>query len=64
MDLNALNRLWEQRVKRIAALVETVPGVTTDIQVPRTARSGFRGSPRACGTRSRGWRRTGSTATG
>src|SRR5436305_12434821 len=24
-DLGALNRLWEQRVKRIATLVETVP---------------------------------------
>jgi uncharacterized pyridoxal phosphate-dependent enzyme len=34
MDLGALNRLWEQRVKRIAALVETVPGVTTDIKIP------------------------------
>jgi uncharacterized pyridoxal phosphate-dependent enzyme len=34
MDLDALNRLWQQRVKRIATLVETVPGVTTDIQVP------------------------------
>src|ERR1700732_4467896 len=34
MDLEALNRLWEQRVKRIAALAETVPGVTTDIQIP------------------------------
>src|SRR5882724_6516444 len=32
MDLNALNRQWNERVKRIAALVETVPGVTTDIQ--------------------------------
>jgi L-seryl-tRNA(Ser) seleniumtransferase len=34
MDLSALNRLWEQRVKRIAALVETVPGVSTDIKIP------------------------------
>ncbi len=34
MDLNALNRLWEQRVKRIATLVETVPGVTTNITIP------------------------------
>jgi L-seryl-tRNA(Ser) seleniumtransferase len=34
MDLAALNRLWEQRVKRIATLVETVPGVTTDVQIP------------------------------
>jgi uncharacterized pyridoxal phosphate-dependent enzyme len=34
MDLAALNRLWEQRVKRIATLVDTVPGVTTEIQIP------------------------------
>src|SRR6266446_970690 len=34
MDLAALNRQWNERVKRIAALVETVPGVTTDIQIP------------------------------
>ena len=34
MDLAALNRVWEQRVKRIAALVETVPGVSTRIQIP------------------------------
>ena len=34
MDLAALNRSWEQRVKRIAALVETVPGVPTNIQIP------------------------------
>jgi len=34
MDLAALNRVWEQRVKRIATLVETVSGVTTEIQVP------------------------------
>ena len=36
MDLAALNRVWEQRVKRIATLVETVPGVTTGIQIPET----------------------------
>jgi len=35
MDLNALNREWNNRVKRIAALVETVPGVTTDITIPK-----------------------------
>src|SRR6476469_6976474 len=35
MDLGALNREWNNRVKRIAALVETVPGVTTDIQIPK-----------------------------
>src|SRR5262252_3514175 len=34
MDLNDLNRQWNQRVKRIAALVETVPGVTTEIRIP------------------------------
>jgi L-seryl-tRNA(Ser) seleniumtransferase len=34
MDLAALNRLWEQRVKRIAAMAETVPGVTTEIKIP------------------------------
>src|SRR5207247_229771 len=35
MDLEALNRQWNERVKRIAALVQTVPGVTTDIQIPK-----------------------------
>jgi uncharacterized pyridoxal phosphate-dependent enzyme len=34
MDLEALNTQWNTRVKRIAALVETVPGVTTDIKIP------------------------------
>ncbi|MBV8818954.1 MAG: hypothetical protein JO022_11400, partial [Acidobacteriaceae bacterium] len=34
MDLEALNKLWNQRVKRIAAIVETVPGVTTTIKIP------------------------------
>jgi L-seryl-tRNA(Ser) seleniumtransferase len=34
MDLAALNAQWNSRVKRIAALVETVPGVTTDVQIP------------------------------
>ena len=34
MDLEALNAQWNTRVKRIAALVETVPGVTTDVQIP------------------------------
>jgi L-seryl-tRNA(Ser) seleniumtransferase len=34
MDLGALNHLWEQRVKRIATMVETVPGVTTEIKIP------------------------------
>lgn len=35
MDLDALNREWNQKVKRVAALVETVPGVTTDITIPK-----------------------------
>jgi uncharacterized pyridoxal phosphate-dependent enzyme len=34
MDLNALNREWNRTVKRVAALVETVPGVSTDIKIP------------------------------
>jgi len=34
MDLEALNRQWNQRVKRIATLVETVPDVTTQITIP------------------------------
>jgi len=34
IDLAALNREWERRVKRIAALVETVPGVTTQVTIP------------------------------
>ena len=33
-DLNALDREWNARVKRIAKIVETVPGATTDIQIP------------------------------
>ena len=36
MDLDALNREWEQKVKRVAAIVETVPGVTTDITIPKS----------------------------
>jgi L-seryl-tRNA(Ser) seleniumtransferase len=34
MDLNALNREWHMKVKRIAALAETVKGVTTKITIP------------------------------
>jgi uncharacterized pyridoxal phosphate-dependent enzyme len=34
IDLNALNREWTQRVKRVGALVETVPGVSTEIKIP------------------------------
>ncbi len=36
MDLDALNREWEQKVKRVATIVETVPGVTTDITIPKS----------------------------
>jgi uncharacterized pyridoxal phosphate-dependent enzyme len=39
MDLPALNKAWRQRVERIAKLVETVPGVTTDIVVPEDGNS-------------------------
>jgi len=35
MDLNALTNDWDGRVRRIAKLVETVPGVRTDIQIPK-----------------------------
>jgi uncharacterized pyridoxal phosphate-dependent enzyme len=35
MDLNALNREWNLKVKKIAALVETVPGVTTTVTIPK-----------------------------
>ena len=35
MDLDALNREWNRTVKRIATIVETVPGVTTDISIPK-----------------------------
>jgi L-seryl-tRNA(Ser) seleniumtransferase len=34
MDTDALYRQWDARVKRIAKLVETVPGVKTNIYVP------------------------------
>jgi L-seryl-tRNA(Ser) seleniumtransferase len=33
-DLNALNRMWQARVERVAKLVETVPGVTSSIEIP------------------------------
>jgi L-seryl-tRNA(Ser) seleniumtransferase len=33
-DLNALDKEWSARVKRIAKLAETVDGVTTDIRIP------------------------------
>jgi seryl-tRNA(Sec) selenium transferase len=35
-DLAALDREWSKRVKKIGDLVETVPGVTTDIQIPKS----------------------------
>jgi L-seryl-tRNA(Ser) seleniumtransferase len=35
-DLAALDREWNRRVKRVAQLADTVPGVTTDIQTPPT----------------------------
>lgn len=34
-DLDTLDREWNQRLKRIVKLVETVPGVTTEIEIPR-----------------------------
>jgi L-seryl-tRNA(Ser) seleniumtransferase len=34
IDLDALNREWKARVERIAKLVETVPGVSTEIKIP------------------------------
>jgi L-seryl-tRNA(Ser) seleniumtransferase len=34
-DLDALDREWSERVKRIARLAETVPGVSTEIQIPK-----------------------------
>ena len=33
-DMAALNRSWQRRVERIAKLVETVPGVSTKIEIP------------------------------
>jgi L-seryl-tRNA(Ser) seleniumtransferase len=34
MDLAALNRQWNERALRIQKLVDTVPGVKTEIQIP------------------------------
>jgi len=34
-DLSELDKEWNKRVKKIAQLVETVPGVTTEIQTPQ-----------------------------
>jgi len=39
LDVNALNKEWNARVQRIAKLVDTVPGVTTNIYVPEEANS-------------------------
>ena len=33
-DLEALNKAWARRVDRIAKVVETVPGVTTEVKIP------------------------------
>jgi seryl-tRNA(Sec) selenium transferase len=38
-DLDALNKEWKSRVDRIAKLVGTVPGVTTDIHIPKGGNS-------------------------
>ncbi len=38
-DLAQLNRDWRKRVERIAALVETVPGVSTEIKIPKEGNS-------------------------
>jgi uncharacterized pyridoxal phosphate-dependent enzyme len=34
MDLSALNRQWNERAVRIRKLIDTVPGVKTEIQIP------------------------------
>jgi L-seryl-tRNA(Ser) seleniumtransferase len=38
-DLNALNAEWMSRVERAKKLVDTVPGVTTDIAIPKGGNS-------------------------
>jgi L-seryl-tRNA(Ser) seleniumtransferase len=35
MDLNALDRQWNERVKRVQKLVDTVPNVETKIEIPQ-----------------------------
>lgn len=35
MDLDSLDRRWKARVQRIAKLVQTVPGVNTNIYIPK-----------------------------
>lgn len=39
LDINALNREWNARVQRIAKLVDTVPGVNTNVYVPEDGNS-------------------------
>ncbi|HLB83780.1 MAG TPA: hypothetical protein VJK00_03535, partial [Steroidobacteraceae bacterium] len=39
LDLASLNKQWSRRVERIAKLVETVPGVTTNIAIPEGGNS-------------------------
>jgi L-seryl-tRNA(Ser) seleniumtransferase len=39
IDINSLNREWNAKVRRIAKVVETVPGVTTKIYVPEEGNS-------------------------
>jgi seryl-tRNA(Sec) selenium transferase len=38
-DLGALNKEWGKRVERIAQIVETVPGVKTNIEIPTDGNS-------------------------
>jgi seryl-tRNA(Sec) selenium transferase len=38
-DLGALNKEWQSRVERIQKLVDTVPGVTSDIAIPKGGNS-------------------------
>jgi uncharacterized pyridoxal phosphate-dependent enzyme len=38
-DLGALNKEWRSRVERIEKLVQTVPGVTTSIEIPEEGNS-------------------------
>ena len=38
-DLDALNKEWRSRVERIAKLVQTVPGVTSNIHIPEGGNS-------------------------
>ena len=39
IDMDALNREWNAKVQRIAKVVDTVPGVTTNIYVPEEGNS-------------------------